>query len=316
MKKILYFLTTAVIMSVVVSSCKKVPLPYDTFNDLQKGAFARELSREGKFNFFDIDGSEIKVTVEFYDEAQGKNVASYNWTVEYVDKVNDGANSVGPVDFASYNSDSFGTSEAGYPSVDMTFGFRAAMNALGLTAVDGGNTFVFHATIVLKDGRTFDEDNTGSNIFSSSTFKALFTLNADIICPSNLEGVLDYTTQAWCGNTISSSVEWIADGNGRYHIEDNFGDFSYGAYDACYGDGTPGSAGFGPEGTLQLVDACGKLSMAGASQWGEKYWFNDVQVSADKKTLTLDWENDYGEAGITDLVRQDGADWPDLSNGS
>lgn len=311
MKKLIYFLSTTLILSVIVSSCTKVDLPYETFNDLQKGAFPRMLSKSGNFDFFDLANSSVDLEIEYYSESKGSNVSSYNWTVEYQDVVGGGANSVDPVTYASFTPNK--TSEAGLPANDISLTPAAAMAALGLASIDGGNNFIYHMTLLMDDGRVFDADNTGANIISSSPFSALFTLTVPIICPSSLEGKLDYTTTAWCGNVISSSTEWIADGNGKYHIEDNHGDFSYGAYDACYGDGTPGSAGFGPEGTLQIVDACAVLSVNGASQWGEVYWYNDVSVSADNKTLTLDWENDYGEAGVTDLVRQDGADWPPLT---
>ncbi len=314
MKKYIYFLMMSALALGITVSCTDEPNPFDEFDDLGKGAFARKLSSDGTFNFFDVPNSAIVTEVEFYDENKGKNVSEYRWTIAYIDKANRGANNAGPVDFLTIPSSSFVVNSDGLPGTTFTFSFQAALDAFGFTLADinGGDTFRYSATIVKSDGSTFSFSNTGGNIISSSPFSGLFIMDVNIICPSSLEGVLDYTTVSWCNETISSSVEWLADGKGKYHIEDNFGDFSYGAYDACYGDGTPGSAGFGPEGNLQLIDACNVLSMGGASQWGEKYWFNSVTVSGDSKTLTLDWENDYGEAGVTDLKRQDGADWPAL----
>ena len=186
MKKILYFLTTAVIMSVVVSSCKKVPLPYDTFDDLQYGAFARLLSQDGAFDFFNPTTTGITSTVEFYDENQGKNVASYSWTVEFIDNSPGfGSGDVAAVDFITFDASQFSPNpDTGYPSITFTFGFQDALNALGLTISDvtGGDVFRFEATITKTDGSTFTASNTGSNIFSSSTFAALFTLDAPVVC--------------------------------------------------------------------------------------------------------------------------------------
>ena len=206
MKKILYFLTTAVIMSVVVSSCTKVKLPYETFPDMKKGAFARLLSQDGAFDFFNPTTTGITATVEFYDDAQGKNVASYSWTVEFIDNSPGfGSGDVAAVDFVTFDASQFSPNpDTGYPSITFTFGFQDAMNALGLTISDvtGGDVFRFEATITKTDGSTFSASNTGSNIFSSSTFAALFTLNATVVClptPGYFTG--DYLFEQISGGT-------------------------------------------------------------------------------------------------------------------
>ena len=188
MKKILYFLTTAVLMSVVVSSCKKVPLPYDTFEDLQYGAFARLLSYDGAFDLYNTSTSGIEWGVELYDENKGQNIESYTWTVQFIDN-NPGYGQEGnldpvPVPSAQFTKNDFTTNDNGLPSITHTFTFAEAMSALGLDSIDvaGGDVFRFQATITKSDGSTFTADNTGSNIFSSSTFAALFTLNATVVC--------------------------------------------------------------------------------------------------------------------------------------
>ena len=77
---------------------------------------------------------------------------------------------------------------------------------------------------------------------------------------------------------------------------------------SCYG----GWTGV-PAGTLKVQDACGILSPTGSSQWGELYWFNDVSVANSNADLTIDWENDYGEAGVSTLSNWSGGAWPDLN---
>lgn len=306
--KLLKYLT---IFSIVVgvSSCGDPELPYEPFEDMQYGAFARVLSNTGEFNFFDVAGSSYAWTVEFYDENKGKNVAAYDWTVSYVDVANGGANNVGPVSFRSYSSSDFTTNADGLPGLSATFTFQEALDALGLTIgdINGGDSFVFSATLTKTDGSVFTRANTGPNVISSAPFSAFFELSAPVVCPSNLGGTFDAFTTGWCGGshadvpTAPAEFTWLDQGSGVYSVEG--GDFSYGAYFICYG-GWEGK----PLGTLQIQDACGKLSPLGASQWGEVYQFNAVSVSG--TSLTLDWENDYGEAGITVLTRQDGANWP------
>lgn len=314
MKKLIYFLSATVLLSVMVSSCTQVDFPYETFDDLQKGAFPRTLNSSGEFNFFDPAGSQYDISVEFYDENNGQNVTSYDWTVEFTGALGNFPETA----FLSIPSSSFGTSPDNLPSTDLTLGMNAAMSALGMTMADvsGGDTFVFHATITKADGSTFDEDNTGANIFSSSTFAAMFTLRANVVCPSSLEGMVDFTTTAAFGGgaTLSSTYELSALGSGQYEVLtlDGVSDMSWGGYDAGYGDGTLGSAGFWPEGNNKMVDACNKLGTAGADQWGDSYSYNSVTVSADMKTLTLDWINTYGEGGVSILTYADGSDWPPL----
>jgi hypothetical protein len=182
MKKLIYFLSSVVILSVVVSSCTKVDFPYETFDDLQKGAFPRELSSSGDY-FVGDPTSAYMAEVEFYSGNQGQNVTSYDWTVEFVDN-GGGFGNVDPIAFRSIPVSSFETSPDGLPSATMNFPFAEALTILGMTEGDvgAGDVVRFEATMTLADGRTFDSGNTGANIFSSATFKALFTVNMSIGC--------------------------------------------------------------------------------------------------------------------------------------
>ena len=38
--------------------------------------------------------------------------------------------------------------------------------------------------------------------------------------------------------------------------------------------------------------------------------FTDVELSAERTTLVIDWGNDYGEAGVTDMTNWSGGLWP------
>ncbi|RAP32065.1 hypothetical protein DID76_01475 [Candidatus Marinamargulisbacteria bacterium SCGC AG-414-C22] len=292
-------------------SCETDPdLPYEDFKDMQYGAYARQMSQTGIFNFFDLENSSIDIHVEYYDEAQGKNIAEYDIDIEYVDVVTGGAKSIARTDFMTIDASEFVVNSDGYLSSDISLGFTDALTALGITSadIDGGSYFRFWFTITKTDGTVFDYNNTGPNLMSSSAFGALFRLNVSIVCPSNLEGTFDAVTVGWCGLSSSSrQFQWVKSGAENLYAVVG-GDFSYGAYLACYG----GWTGV-PAGDLKVQDACGILSPTGASQWSETYIFNDVSTSADNSTLTIDWVNDYGESGVSTLSNWSGGLWPDLN---
>lgn len=301
----------------VGTACEK-DRTFVEFDDLEHGAFARELDRTGTFFLTDIENSKIDVSVEFYDINQGRDVAEYSWTVQYIDKANGGANSAGPVDILSIPASSFGTNaDTGLPSTSFSFTLQQTFDALGLGVddVDGGSTFRFNATITMNDGRTFTSANTGNNIVSSAAFRGLFSFDADLLCTSDLSGLYEAQTEAWCGDTGPVIMsQWIEEDEGIYRIADpadpdnvDAEDFSFGAYTACYGEGSTL-----PGGDLRIKDACNIIAPIGVSRWSEVYAYDDVQVSGN--VLTIVWTNDYGEGGTTTITRTDGTDWPPLRN--
>lgn len=304
--KILKYLSVFSIVA-LFSACGEKELPYEPFEDMQYGAYARLLSSSGEFNFFDVANSAYTWEVEFYDENGGNNVASYNWTVTYRDNVN--GTTTGPVDLASYTTADFATNGNGLPGMSGSFTFQAALDAFGFTIADinGGDAFTFLSEVVKTDGSSFTNETTGPNIKTSASFAGFFSLNASVICPSDLGGTYNTATVPWCDGSVTETgtTTWTDEGSGIYSVPD----FAFGGYFPCYGAGATL-----PGGTLQIQDACGQLSPIGASRWGEVYWYNDIQVTNGGTDLIMDWENDYGEAGITTLSRTDGTTWPALTN--
>ena len=285
-------LFVAFIAMVTTISCGDPELPVELFPEMQYGAYARKMSQEGKFNFYDIAGSSIDMHVE------------------YVDVVGGGASSIARTNFRTISSSEFQVNSDGYLSNDISLGFSETLAAVGATENDitGGNYFRYWFTITKTDGTVFDYNNTGPNLQSSNAFGALFRLNVSIVCPSSLEGTFDAVTVGWCGLTsASNSFEWVKSGAENLYAVVG-GDFSYGAYFSCYG----GWTGV-PAGNLKVQDACGILSPTGASQWSEVYVFNDVSVSNGNADLTIDWVNDYGESGVSTLSNWSGGNWPDLN---
>lgn len=308
MRKIKNILLATLALAMV--ACGDPELPFDTFDDLEKGAFARRLSLTGAFTFGQAATSNYQVSVEFYSEDQGANVASYDWTVEYSGVAGD----IAAVNFVSVAASSFGTNpDTGLPSANLVFEMTDALSALGLTEGDitGGDRFRFLGTVVLNDGRSFSSANTGSNIISSAAFAGMFRLDANVVCVSDLGGTLNYsntamefgggsgTSQGACAGTTTGSFDLVDDGDGNYSLPDA----SFGMFPFCWSDApaTDGSAG--------MTDVCGNLNGAGADQYGDGYTYSNLSGGG-TAAITFDWINDWGDRGTVTLTRTDGNNWP------
>lgn len=305
-----------VLLLLAFTACEEKERAFPEFgdDDVATGAFARRIDGvNGIFDFFAPETSVIDFTVEFYDLNQGRDVSEYNWTVSHIS--NSGGDNHGPAAIRSIPASSFTPSQFGLPSVKVEFSLAESLTALGLTTDDiaGGDNIRFEATIVMNDGRTFTRANTGPNVISGAAFRGTFLVDQPVICPSDLAGTYtvsstpdlpwpyDCAGATWTGETTFTSV-----GVGLYEVPD----FSFGAYYGCQGVETGAGTATLPGGSLQIQDACGKLTPIGASRWGEVYEF--LEVGVDGPTLRIKWNNDYGEAATTLITRTDGTDWPPL----
>jgi len=307
MKKINLILFSIVLL-LVGTSCEK-DRTFVEFQDLEYGAYARLLSQDGIL-FEDDPSSSITTEVEFYDINEGKDVASYSWAVSYIDKINDGADNAGPADLMTITASEFGTSTSGLPNAIFSFSVQQMLDALGITLADiqGGSSFRLDATITMNDGRTFTAANTGNNIVSSAAFQALFSFDADLLCPSSLGGDINYVTTSGvtggggpaCPDEITGTITLTEVGLGDYEVSDA----SLGVFGSCWGDN--------PATGVNLVDACNIIRLTGADQYGDSYTWTITDISG--PTMTVDFENTYGDGGTSVLTRADGADWPPLVN--
>jgi hypothetical protein len=301
-------------LAVLAVACGDPELPFETYEELEKGAFARRLSLEGAFTFGQVATSAYNVSVEFYSVDQGQNVASYDWTVEYSGVAGDRT----AVSFLSIPSSSFGTnSDTGLPMATFSLGMADALTALGLTEGDitGGDRFRFRGTVVLNDGRTFDATNTGPNVISSAPFSGFFLLDANVVCVSDLGGTVSFsntnmeygggggTQQAACAGTVTGSMTITDDGDGVYTIDiGGANDQSFGMFDFCWAD-PPGTGDRG------FTDVCGLLESRGADKYGDTYYWTALS-GAGTASITFDWVNDWGDRGTVTLTRGGGATWP------
>jgi hypothetical protein len=317
MKNIKYL--SLLFIGLLVAACGDPELRFQQFNESEKGAFARNLGTSGTFLLQDPAGSSINGTVEFYDENQGADVASYSWTVEF--RANGGGNggmSIPAVALKTYTSDQFSVSPDGLPSLTFSLGMQEALTALGLdvTDVTGGDQFRMDATVTLSDGRSFGQGNTGGNLISQPPFLALVRWNANVVCSSDLGGVLNYSTTNMvlgqpsgavpCSGpaTITGSQTMTDNGGGVYHIPD----LAWGSWEAgmCWvGQGNADG------GANAMLDICNTFSYGdGPDQYGDTYTLSNLVVAG--AVITFDWVNTWGDGGTTTVTRADGANWPPL----
>ncbi len=303
------------LLALVVVACGDPELPFETFEELEKGAFARRLSLSGAFTFGQAATSSYQGSVEFYSENQGANVASYDWTVEYSGVAGDRS----AVSFLSIPSSSFGTnSDTGLPMATFTLGMTDALSALSLTETDitGGDRFRFKATVVLADGRSFTPEQVGTNLISSASFSHLGLIDANVVCVSALGGTINYSTTAMefgagsggsqgaCAGTITGSFDLTDDGDGNYTFDYPNGnnDQSFGMFDFCWSDDPQ-------TGDRGMTDVCGLVDNRGTDKYGDTYYWTALS-GAGTPSITFDWINDWGDRGTVTLTRDDGNNWP------
>lgn len=336
MKFIKYSLYSLCI-SLLAISCADEPLPFETFEDLQKGAFSRLLStNNGSFFFTDPDNSAFTFNVEYYSENNGGEVAANEWFVRHRNNVTGDVSE--PVLLSRLEASQFGTDEkSGLPTGSFAFDLNAALSALGITIddVNGGDDMIFDGYVVLKDGRRFGPDNTGGAVQGGAGFDGIFRFIKPLLCVSNLEGTYDVVTTVtsqgagigWdncAGNTYEGTVKIVQydpeGAPGQYAFYTPTGadgaelnDASIGAYNMCYGTTEQGTLPCNSADIcIYVTDACNKLSISGSSQWGEAYTITEVSV--DGANLTYAWTNDYGEGASSVITRTDGTSWPALKN--
>lgn len=300
--KILLFFGAVLILA---TSCKDENLaPIATFDAAEKGAYPALISETVRdINLFDIAGSQYVYTIEFIDLEAGNLVSEYSLQVTYEDgDASDGDNSAGPIEFRAWPASSFETNENGNKGIsNITITANDAMAAFGLSDLGPGDVFRFTGRVTTTSGQSFGRANSSAAV-NGAAFRGHFDYSLTAICPSALEGTYTaISTAIWCGapDGYEKTITMSKDGKTAYDVDD----FSFGAYDPCYGE-----ASARPLGNLRIVDVCNKISVTGASQWGEIYTYSDMSVDGNSWIFT--WSNDYGEGATTEVINPAG--WPAL----
>lgn len=293
---------------ILATSCADDNLaPIATFEASEKGAYPALISEGVRdINLFDIAGSSYAYTIEFIDLEAGNLVSEYSLQLSYEDgDVSDGDASQGPTEYQAWPASSFETNANGNKGIsNITITANEAMAAFGLTELGPGDIFRFVGRVTTTSGQSFMASNSSASV-NGAAFRGHFNFNLTAICPSSLEGTYTAITSGFVcpngatGTTNSREVTLSKDGKTAYDVDD----FSFGGYDVCYGI----DAGR-PLGNLRLVDVCNKISVTGASQWGEIYTYSNMSV--DGNSLFFTWLNDYGEGSDVELINPAG--WPAL----
>ncbi len=313
----------ALLLIFLVSCNQTEDYPFETFENMEKGAFARLLSPARADMFFvltDGPSSQFEISVEFYDESNGSTVTDYDWVVRYED-FTDPDNSTADAPYASIPSSAFNTSADGLPGATWTVNLGDAAAAVGKTLdqLNGGSRFVFNATLKTDKGQEFTAANTGSNIQSSAPFSGFFFFNASLVCESSLDGTYDFVHtemiigdgsgggSPYAGADLTGEVTFtpVAGATGAYTVNAA----SFGMYPQLYGIGEV-NCDDGGNSTGTLNDACNFISSTIVDQYGDP--FTIIVESVSGSDLTITWANTWGDAGKVIITRTDGTDWPPL----
>ena len=260
-------------------------------------------------NEFTVEGTAISALGVSGDFDIGKaDVQSVNYTVN----ARGGAISGVEVRITHPNGSagSLGTSTS-FPDVK-SVSLNDALTATGM-AIDDVAVGDMWLVEYLVDG---NPTTTSFSINTVTTFKSalagLCSGKATVTAQGGAAATWDGNAgMVWEGPVTFVRQQLNPNDDGEYVIStqngaaDPLDDISFGAYYAGYATDAQGSL---PNGDLRLRDIDNKLSITGASQWGEVFSIENIVV--DGATLSFKWTNDYGEGAEIVLTRDDGEDWP------
>ncbi|MFT7603972.1 MAG: hypothetical protein ACI8VT_001541 [Saprospiraceae bacterium] len=267
MKNIFKFMSLLLLGALVFNSCSKDKGVYEDLQPQGSLVIIKDV-QTGFYNLADTDNASIAFSVEGVGESINSIV------------INKSYNGGAAVQHATQSS---------LPG-SLTVSLADALSGLGVAVGD----------LVVGDEITFTISDVST---ASGTYGSGSSLTIPVSCPSELEGTFDVVTLGWCGETFTGEATWVHAGGGVYTCED----FTYGAYNVCYGAGAAL-----PGGDVRLAELCNKIDYQGVDQWNETYEWHNLVI--DGPNLTFEWSNTYApEAGTTTLTRQDGKDWPPLT---
>jgi hypothetical protein len=286
------------------------PIDFNQVNNSNAGILSQVNVISVAFDKFNIPAAKYEVTLEANDANRGNLFTSVDIFVSYVDRTPgsaNGDNSKDEVLVITHQASEFAVdATTGLPRLTVSITAPATLTALGLVAgeLEGSDQFVYRQAMNFPDGRVFSSDNVTTAIASGGgVYKSPFQNVVAVVCPSDIGGSINYVTVvtaavvpiAPCLPSISGTTTWTVLGPGAYAVADA----TFGQYDCAWNDN--------PAAGVTLNDACNLLSLTGSDQYGLVYTF--VITANDGTTMRINWSNDYGDAGYSDLTRT-GKTWP------
>ena len=290
-------------MMLMVSCADDELQPIITFDQATKGAYVRLIEESDKLiNLFDVPGSSYTYSVEFVDLEQGDLVSEYVIDLVYEDNnSSNGDNSTGPIEFRRFSQADFETNANGLRGLsNITITGPEAVAAAGTTSDDvlAGDNFVFKGRITTPQG-TWGADNSSSTV-NGAAFRGHFDFTLPAGCPSDLTGTFDVeTSNIWCDGapaSVSTTVTIEATGGGSY----TFSDWSFGAYDPCYG--APAASW----GSLAFQDVCAEVSFTGVTDNYGDTWTFVSEIDDTGTRWTINWSNTFNESGSAVIINPNG----------
>lgn len=212
----LFFLATML----VIEGCNPEDNEHWKVADVESGGSVRAVvdPNNAFFDVSNIETAKFAADLTAYDFNDGKDIASYDVYVSFVD-ASEGTSS----------DTVFVKSITQFPS-RMEILTTEIATALGLespTAFDAGDFFNFIMAVKMKDGRVFSHLNTSDDIKLENNSRGTFFLNTFVGCPTfdiaSLVGTYDIIQDDW-EVTLTSTTEVIAGPNSdQVTVKDVFG---------------------------------------------------------------------------------------------
>lgn len=300
MKKILKLSLLSIAGALLLNACGNE----DFIGEIPKGAMvymSQEAEDDGFIDILDLSAVTLNFTLSTTD-ARGQNlefapIASIDVTVTYTNAA-EGTTHKAILENLTAWPKTYSLSTADIVNI-------FPENVVDMTTLNAGDNFQISADFHMQDGTFLSGWSPALLDKSPASVYSVF-INYPVACASALGGTYDYSTEVTavgaggdiggCANPVTGSGTLTDTGGSVYNVSDA----SFGQYD-CAWDDTPAAG-------VTLIDACNTISTGGADQYGLVYTFNIV--SNDGTNLTINWSNDYGDAGTTVLTRTDGKTWP------
>lgn len=280
------------LLVLALGSCNDVPLPYETFEDAEKGALARLLSTDGgSFKLTDVGNSSFSNTMEYIGD-----VASQEWYAKYTNNSVDPATTTSRVLVKTVSS--FGTNaKSGLPEATVTITLQECLDALGLSAsdVNGGDFIVVDADLITSSGTRFGASNSESSLYGAG-FDGFFSVSKALVCDSDLAGTYSavttgQSTDGCCPDetTVDWEITLTLDSGTDYVISDWTG----GLYKTWYG-----VYGITPDFDMSttITDACNAIVASFTEPFGTD---TTITGSVDPATgiITFSFLTGYADVG-------------------
>jgi len=322
MKKTIKIYLSSVFMMALLFSCQESDNIIDgVLDDFTTGAVLRTVQVINSDMPLGDDSTSFTIEIEEQDNQEGALLSEVDVYLGFRDNTDDDVDTdVSEVFVETLTTADFAPGPFGLPRTILSYSIVDMRSMLSLSEdiPQGGDQYIFRLELKLTDGRIFSDYNAGG-IITGGFFASPFLYSANVTCPftTSLAETFTYTSydmgpgdgsggQQETGlGPYSSTITWTEEYDDDDElIEGLYGtpDFSFGMFEDVWGDdpATNGSA--------MIKWFCSDLLPEGADQYSDAYTYVITGVSG--PTMTIMWNNTWGDIGTVDLTREGNANWP------